>query len=75
MNQSPEKIPEKTEFKKRTSLPAKLNEPMTQEEVKKEAEEITQLVKFANKKPFQLFSLLRRDEFYVVEVKILTMIR
>ena len=51
MNQFPEKIPEKTEFKKRTSLPAKLNEPMTQEEVKKEAEEITQLVKFANKKP------------------------
>merc|ERR1712001_334097 len=51
MNQFPEKIPEKTEFKKRTSLSAKLNEPMTQEEVKKEAEEITQLVKFANKKP------------------------
>ena len=31
------------------------NEPVTPEEVKKEAEEITQLVKMASKKPFGLF--------------------
>ena len=65
MNQFPEKNPEKTEFKKRTSLPAKLNEPVTQEEVKKEAEEITQLVKLANKKPggFPIYevSLLKKS--------------